>query len=280
MTKLILCCACAHQMVYKSVGTGLWTFTDTATTMQRLVLFLVCMLGSALTLTSPALPGRKASGRIIGGTNADIADYPLQVSFQKLGSHNCGASIIRSSWVLTAAHCVDGLSLSWMSFRVGSSIRESGGSVLQASSGFMHGKYDRDTVDYDIAVVQVSGSLLGSNAQVVSLSSDGYDPAAGLAVTVTGRPKWSCASTLQKVDISISDRYYCQRFFSSEVTDRMVCAGQAGKSVCNEDSGGPLVSGSMQVGIVSWGAKTCESAPAMYASVGNLRSWIRSAAGV
>ncbi|XP_046980591.1 trypsin alpha-like [Schistocerca americana] len=143
--------------------------------MQRLVLLLVCMLGSALPC------------RIIGGTNADIADYPWQVSFQKLGSHNCGASIIGSSWVLTAAHCVDGLSLSWMSFRVGSSIRESGGSILQASSGYMHGKYDSDTTDYDITVVQVSGSLLGSNAQVVSLSSDGYDPAAGLAVTVTGR---------------------------------------------------------------------------------------------
>ncbi|XP_049840402.1 trypsin alpha-like [Schistocerca gregaria] len=252
--------------------------------MERLVVCLVCLLCSALALPSPALPGRKASGRIIGGTNADIADYPWQVSFQKLGSHNCGGSIISSSWVLTAAHCVDGLSLSWMSFRVGSSIRESGGSVLQASSGFMHGQYDSDTTDYDIAVVQVSGSLLGSNAQAVSLPSDGYDPAAGLAVTVTGwgrtRTGGPAASTLQKVDISISDRSYCQSFFSRKVTDRMVCAGQAGKSVCNGDSGGPLVSGNMQVGIVSWGAKTCENAPGVYSNVGNLRSWIRSTAGV
>ncbi|XP_046980595.1 trypsin alpha-4-like [Schistocerca americana] len=252
--------------------------------MQRLAVFLVCLLGSALALPSPALRGTKASGRIIGGTNADIADYPWQVSFQKLGSHNCGGSIISSSWVLSAAHCVDGVALSWMSFRVGSSVRESGGSVLQASSGYMHAQYDSETIDYDISVIQVSGTLLGSNAQVVSLPSDGYDPAAGLAVTVTGwgrtRTGGPAASTLQKVDISISDRSYCESIFSSEVTDRMVCAGQAGKSVCNGDSGGPLVSGNMQVGIVSWGAKTCESAPAVYASVGNLRSWIRSAAGV
>ncbi|XP_049794568.1 trypsin alpha-4-like [Schistocerca nitens] len=94
-------------------------------------------------------------------------------------------------------------------------------------------------------VTLVSGSLLGSNAQVVSLPSDGYDPAAGLAVTVTGwgrtRTGGPAASTLQKVDISISDRSYCQSFFSSVVTPRMVCAGQAGKSVCNGDSGGPLL---------------------------------------
>ncbi|XP_049840152.1 trypsin alpha-like [Schistocerca gregaria] len=252
--------------------------------MQRLALFFGCLLGSALALPSPALRGTKASGRIIGGTNADIADYPWQVSFQEFGLHNCGGSIISASWVLTAAHCVEGVALSWMSFRVGSSIRESGGSVLQASSGFMHAQYDSGTTDYDVAVVQVSGSLLGTNAQAVSLPSDGYDPAAGLAVTVTGwgrtRTDGFGASTLQKVDISISDRSYCQSFFSRKVTDRMVCAGQAGKSVCNGDSGGPLVSGNMQVGIVSWGKSTCEAAPAVYANVGNLRSWIRSAAGV
>ncbi|XP_049840403.1 trypsin-1-like [Schistocerca gregaria] len=254
--------------------------------MQRLALFLVCLLGSALALPSQAFLGRKASGRIIGGTNADIGDYPWQVSFQKLGSHNCGGSIISSSWVLTAAHCVDGLSLSWMSFRVGSSIRESGGSVLQASSGFMHGQYDRDTTDYDIAVVQVSGSLLGSNAQAVGLPSDGYDPAGGLAVTVTGwgdtRTGGPAAANLQKVDISIVDRKACRSIFAktNTVTDRMVCAGQAGQSVCNGDSGGPLVSGNTQVGIVSWGSRTCEAAPGVYSNVGNLRSWIRSAAGV
>ncbi|XP_049768048.1 trypsin alpha-4-like [Schistocerca cancellata] len=234
MTKLILCCVCAHQKVYKVLG---WTSGQSQTiTMQRLALFPVCLLGSALALPSQAFLGRNASGRIIEGTNADIADYPWQVSFQKLGSHNCGASIIGSSWVLTAAHCVDGLSLTWMSLRVGSSIRESGGSVLQ-----------------------VSGSLLGSNAQAVVLSSDGYDPAGGLAVTVTGwgdtRAGGPAAANLQKVDISIVDRNACRRIFAktNTVTDRMVCAGEAGQSVCNGDSGGPLVSGNTQVGIVSWG---------------------------
>ncbi|XP_046980592.1 trypsin alpha-4-like [Schistocerca americana] len=266
MTKLILCCVCAHQIVYKVLG---WTSGQSQTiTMQRLALFLVCLLGSALALPSQAFLGRKASGRIIGGTNADIADYPWQVSFQKLGSHNCGASIIGSSWVLTAAHCEDGLSLSWMSFRVGSSIRESGGSVLQASSGFQN----------EIFTLH--------NAQAVVLPSDGYDPAGGLAVTVTGwgdtRTGGPAAANLQKVDISIVDRNACRNIFAktNTVTDRMVCAGQAGHSVCNGDSGGPLVSGNTQVGIVSWGSRTCESAPGVYANVFNLRSWIRSAVGI
>ncbi|XP_046980599.1 trypsin delta-like [Schistocerca americana] len=254
--------------------------------MQRLALFLVCLLGSALAAPSPARLWSRGNGRIIGGSNANIADYPWQLSFQYGGSHICGASIISSSWALTASHCVDGMSLLLMTFRAGSSIRGSGGTVLRASSGYMHASYNSRTIDYDIAVIQVSGSLLGTNAQVVSLPSDGYDPPGGLAVTVTG---WGttytdgpAASTLQKVDIGIVDRSTCRSIFANinTVTARMVCAGQAGLSVCNGDSGGPLVNGNTQVGIVSWGNSQCEAAPGVYANVGNLRSWIRSAAGV
>jgi trypsin len=48
------------------------------------------------------------SGRIVGGDLADPAEYPSQVSLRGLGSHSCGATIISNTWVLTAAHCVQG----------------------------------------------------------------------------------------------------------------------------------------------------------------------------
>ncbi|XP_046980601.1 trypsin delta-like [Schistocerca americana] len=257
-----------------------------ASTMQHLAIFLVFLLSSALALPTPARLWSKGNGRIIGGSSANIANYPWQLSFQYGGSHICGASIISSNWALTAAHCVDGIILSLISFRAGTSTRGSGGFVRSASSGYMHASYNDQTIDYDVAVVQVSGSLLGSNAQAVGLASDNYDPPGGLAVTVTG---WGAtytdgpsANSLLKVDISILDRNTCRNTFANinTVTDRMVCAGQAGKSVCSGDSGGPPVSGSTQVGIVSWGSSRCEATPGVFANVGNLRSWIRSASGV
>lgn len=58
------------------------------------------------------------NGRVIGGDDAAIEEFPWQVSLQKitLGAivpiphfkHLCGASILNHDWLLTAAHCVDG----------------------------------------------------------------------------------------------------------------------------------------------------------------------------
>ncbi|KAJ4451719.1 hypothetical protein ANN_03189 [Periplaneta americana] len=49
-------------------------------------------------------------GRIVGGEPADITNFPYQVSFEFFGSHHCGAAIISELWVVTAGHCVDGIS--------------------------------------------------------------------------------------------------------------------------------------------------------------------------
>ncbi|XP_049964349.1 uncharacterized protein LOC126484796 [Schistocerca serialis cubense] len=124
---------------------------------------------------------------------------------------------------------------------------------------------------------------IGGNIQVVGLPADGYDPPGGLAVTITG---WGATATsnqsppfnLMKVDITVIDRASLVARFGA--TDRMICAGEAGKSTCYGDSGGPLVSGGTQVGIVSWGREYCETDGGVHTNVGHLRSWITAAAGV
>uniref|UniRef100_A0A2K5I747 Kallikrein B1 n=1 Tax=Colobus angolensis palliatus TaxID=336983 RepID=A0A2K5I747_COLAP len=64
------------------------------------------------------LPGSlcttKTSSRIVGGTNSSWGEWPWQVSLQvKLMAqrHLCGGSLIGHQWVLTAAHCFDGIPL-------------------------------------------------------------------------------------------------------------------------------------------------------------------------
>ncbi|XP_049816500.1 trypsin alpha-3-like [Schistocerca nitens] len=208
---------------------------------------------------------------------------PRQLSLLLERSHGCGASIISSSWALTAAHYIDGISASLLTVRAGSTYRNSGGTVLAVAQAIKHRLYS--IADYDIAVVQPAESFpLGSDLQPVGLPDAGYDPPNGLAVTVTG---WgttasggTSASALMKVDINIIERSTCREHMGSLVSKRMVCAGEAGKSVCNGDSGGPLVSGTTHVGIVSWGGFTCEGYGAVYTNIGELRSCVTNTTGV
>ncbi|XP_049816555.1 trypsin Blo t 3-like [Schistocerca nitens] len=132
----------------------------------------------------------------------------------------------------------------------------------------------------------VNGSYaLGPNVQAVNLPEQGYDPPEGLPVTITG---WgnnisngSLSSVLQKVDVNIVDRALCRAsYVTVEVTTNMVCAEELLRGACFGDFGGPLVSGSTQVGVLSWTLYPCELGLDVYANVGNLRSWINEDSGV
>ncbi|XP_049831344.1 trypsin alpha-3-like [Schistocerca gregaria] len=251
-----------------------------------LVVLLVVALSGASPLVKPiqgSKPWRsRLDGRIVGGSAVSISQYPWQLYFT-IGNYMCGASIISSTWALSAAHCVDGFSTSQMLLRAGTSTRGSGGTTHRIATGYIHGSYSGN--DYDICVVQVSNAFsFNSNVQAVGLASS--EPSAGTSVTVTGwgttSYQGSASNTLLGVTVQIIDRNTCNRSYGS-ITSRMICAGvtSGGKDACQGDSGGPLVSGSTQVGIVSWGNE-CALAnyPGVYANVANLRSWIQQASGV
>lgn len=57
--------------------------------------------------------------QIVGGVPAVAGDFPFIVSFQKNGRHFCGGSLVNANTVLTAAHCVEGQSLTGLTVRAG-----------------------------------------------------------------------------------------------------------------------------------------------------------------
>ncbi|KAJ4451715.1 hypothetical protein ANN_03185, partial [Periplaneta americana] len=214
--------------------------------------------------------------------------FSVQLSLEYWNGHMCGAVIISENWAVTAAHCLDGVSVDSISFRAGSSIRGSGGSVHAASVLIQHPNYNSHTMDCDIAVVKVSTPFsFGVGVQPISLTSS--EPSTGETGVVSGWgstfPGGSVPFELQVVSVHIVDHAECVQDydFFGNVTGNMICAGEeeGGKDACGADSGGPLTVNGKLVGIISWGVGCGERfRPKVYANIATLKDFITEQTGV
>lgn len=102
---------------------------------------------------------------------------------------------------------------------------------------------------------------------------------------VTGRTSDSSnaiSSELRFVDVPVITNAVCQSSYGSTVQAQHICtSGAGGRGSCNGDSGGPLVLNGVEIGIVSFGAVSCQAGhPSAFARVSTFRSWISSNSGV
>lgn len=245
----------------------------------------------------PFFTGTKAvPTKIIGGTNANIADFPWQVYFIS-GPFLCGGSIIDQNWVVTAAHCTkdsngNPISPSSMHIMVGSSTT-SGGKVYNVSNAIVHSGFNPQTLNNDIALLQIAGPINYTNASPIKLVSPN-DVAAG--ATDPGVMAWvtgwglirvtpqTLPSNLQKVQLPIvSNAQAAVVWGTIPLTDIMAGYLNGTKDACNGDSGGPLVVPVFNeyklAGLVSWGSQNCDTYGG-YTSILALEEWIYSNTGI
>jgi len=227
-----------------------------------------------------------STDRIIGGVDATAGQAPHQISLRRT-SHSCGGSIISTTVIVTAAHCVDGASVGSLSVRYNSLQHASGGTIVSLAKYVRHASYDSWTIDFDIAVLITATPLTlgGQLAGTISLPAQGSDPADGATCEITG---WGTTSesgslppNLKIVETKIISRAACNQAYASygyEITPQMICAGEGaagGKDACQGDSGGPLVVNGVLEGAVSWGVGCARpNVPGVYARVGSFVTWI------
>ncbi|KAK9694490.1 Trypsin [Popillia japonica] len=229
-------------------------------------------------------------GRIVGGEATTIEQHPYQISVQILGSHWCGGSIISDRYIVSAAHCF-AYPTSWYSIRAGSSLHNSGGQVIAASSITNHPNYNPSTADNDISIVFLASALtFGSGVATIPLPAQNEYVAEGSLAVVTGwgnlQEGGSAPIQLQVVGVPIVSNARCAALYSVlgwDVSDNMLCAGydEGGKDACQGDSGGPLAINGTLIGIVSWGQGCAQPGfPGVYANVPYLRNFITSVTGI
>lgn len=192
-------------------------------------------------LLSPAA----SQPRIVGGEEANIKDYPFFVEVDR-----CGASLIWSDIVLTAAHCGE------KSLR-NSVVTIGGDEARKVSSAVPHPDWDKKEFYYNDFMVLVLDEP--STKRPIELNDRQRIPQDNEELTVIGYGnlyyQGPDPTTLMKVNVQAMSNSECQsKFDSVEIDDTMLCANDdnGGKGICNGDSGGPLfTSGGVQVGVVS-----------------------------
>uniref|UniRef100_A0A8C8SKA8 pancreatic elastase n=1 Tax=Pelusios castaneus TaxID=367368 RepID=A0A8C8SKA8_9SAUR len=218
----------------------------------------------------------------------------LQYSSGGQWYHTCGGTLVRTNWVMTAAHCVDRA----LTFRVvvgDYNINQNDGTeqYLSVGSKFIHPYWNSNNVaaGYDIALLRLSQSAtLNSYVQLGALPTSGETLPNNNPCYITGwgltRTNGQLAQVLQQASLPLVSYSICSSaaYWGSTVKNTMVCGGGDGvRSGCQGDSGGPLhclVNGRYYVhGVTSFvsssGCNTYQK-PTVFTRVSAYISWMNN----
>lgn len=200
----------------------------------------------------------------------DVSDYTF-----------CGGSYLGDRWVLTAAHCVEGVAKDSIIVNLGSDDVSNAlpqANLLKVENLYIHKHYQQpNTYSNDVALLRLADTPTGHVSAIPLASTTALEQAieAGQYARALGRGvqdvvlfngllAGSSVTPLYEVQLPLVSTAICQETLavyepSTRLDDSMLCAGdgQGGSGVCFGDSGGPLtlnVGGQEQlIGLTSWG---------------------------
>jgi len=233
--------------------------------------------------------------RIVGGSPIDITAAPWQVLLRINNATQCGGAIIAETWILTAAHCMNGVSPAQVEAFAGVTDQNhlSRDHQLQVNQVIVNPDWNSSTYSSDLALIGLAAPIVPSaSVQPVSLplvQDANTWPAAGEAATISG---WGTttlsgssspllrAATVQILSSPTDPK--CGEYGSGFVPGNHVCAGlpQGGVDACQGDSGGPLTvaynGAAVLAGIVSSGSGCADPKfPGLYSRVTSFLPWLR-----
>ncbi|KAJ7996718.1 hypothetical protein DPEC_G00239940 [Dallia pectoralis] len=214
---------------------------------------------------------KSETGRVVGGTDAPKGAWPWMVSLHWRGRHACGATLIDSQWLVTAAHCIHGKNIhlsNWeavLGLHSQNSVAVAPSQTLKVDRVIMNKHYNKQTKDSDIAMMHLHRNVTFTEyIQPICLPQIDQQYEAGRKCFIAGwgreAEQGSVSNVLQQATVPLLSQDECQKLLPEyNITARMMCAGYAegGVDSCQGDSGGPLMCQMdahwVQVGVVSFG---------------------------
>lgn len=248
---------------------------------------------------------------------AFVEEFPWQISLQKFRlafplpvpdwGHTCGGAILNERWVLTAAHCVDGLVNSVFPGQLRAvigtdrwryTLLQRNIQMLPIDKIELHPQWSSRKAHNDVALIRVAKPItFGSRARPICLPSveHGQRVAAGGQMAMLAGFGYTTDNVifnilpnhLQAARIPFVQLERCRKSYNRtrvQLTDNMLCAGSALSGHCvgalRGDSGSPLVTfndagRAVHTGIVSF-SLPCRitGAPDVFTRTDRYLDWI------
>lgn len=257
---------------------------------------------------SSITPFLQSVGRVSNGLNAAPGQAPYTCSLRwgiANQAHACGATLLTNQFLLTAAHCLSGLSTGQFDIQCGVTNRITDVATQQVraitnlnTDVFYPPGWTGSIYSDDIAVIRVATPfVLNDLVRPIPLRAAGFNDNGNVASIFGWGSRNGTTSSpmegLQTAEMDVSDGATCRivmgninAALANFVTDNCLCASRGTYSVCGGDSGSPLVvtenGEDILVGLAAWGLSPCGSiagAPSIFSRISAFNDWIEGVVG-
>uniref|UniRef100_A0A1I8P603 Peptidase S1 domain-containing protein n=1 Tax=Stomoxys calcitrans TaxID=35570 RepID=A0A1I8P603_STOCA len=231
---------------------------------------------------SSRVQGAPISARIVGGAATTIDKAKFLVYLRLNGKFICGGSLVSAQHVVTAAHCIDGVSPAKLVV-VGGATRLSETGVRRGVTKIIKPtNYNKpNPYHMDVAVLKLASDMKGNNIATIPLCKANWKIGDYIDLYGWGQlaeNNRQSVDQMRHVRVPLVLRSKCLQAYRNRetITSSMFCAGDLkGKDSCYGDSGGPAVFQNELCGVVSWGLRCASQVyPGVYTSIKSVRDFI------